>query len=575
MSKAEMGRSTLLLRSLKKQVGCFLPGDLVTTYIRMLNGDASGKAVLLDKPVVTCGRHHENDLALADDDASRHHCRFVLVNGSTYLIEDAGSSNGTYVNDTLVRYKILAVGDRIRIGKTLLEITTMEERSFDKSDSSHKVDEFSFEADLVPGTETARPVLNSSIESYPEVVGEQGCFELKAELDFVYRVSAITSKNLTLESLCHNLATLVGDWAGVRQAMLVLLHENEHDFSRSFTSQRPTEDSLSSRSAQQPKLKFNRGLVDRVLASQLPAMSTFEVATERSQKVTAMCVPVCNGRKLLGLIYVDDFQGLDDQAENMFSNTGLEVLAAIGKQVAAAIENNIYFRCALGDAAKKAVEKLTSVVSHRINNLMHLVSGGEFLIETGLKSKDLEKVAQGWGTVRRTQSRISQLSTNMAWYGRELKPLIRKTQPHKVINVIVTEMTADYGETRLKVVDGVAPELSLNLDSHYFERAVRNILAVGFWAAENGSAGQDTVALEIELLDDWYVVRVSFRHFDDRFDLAELGKGEIDCVNAEFGFLEMLIAQRILVSEAGSLACSTDSENLNTIEVRLPLVQQT
>ena len=541
------------------------------TYIRVLSGEATGKLVLLDKPNVTCGRHHESDLMLPDDDVSRHHCRFVLVSGSSYLIEDAGSSNGTYVNDVLVRYKILTEGDQVRVGKTLLGIVSMEERSLDKNDSGEKFDEFSFEADLVPGTETARPALSSPIESYAEVANEQGCFELKTELGYVYRASTIASKNLTLESLCDNLATLVGEWAGVSQSMLVLLDETEQDFSQSFTLQRPTEDSVPAQPAQLSKLKFNRGLVDRVLASRLPSRSTFEVSTERPQKVSAMCVPVDNGQKLLGLIYVDDFQGAEDQAEEVFSDRGLEVLASIGKQAAAAIENNTYFRNGLVEAAEKAIGKLTSVVSHRINNLMHLVSGGEFLIETGLKSNDLKQVADGWSMVRRTQSRISQLSTNMAWYCREFKPLMRAAKPHRVINVVANEMRADYGEARLTVVDGVTSELSLNLDSHYFERAVRNILAIGFWASEDCPTGKDTVTLETELLDNSYVIRVSFRHFDDRLDLAELGEGEIDCVNAEFGFLEMLIAQKMVASQAGSLACSTDSENQNTIEVRFPL----
>ena len=542
------------------------------TYIRVLSGEATGKLVLLDKPNVTCGRHHENDLMLPDDDVSRHHCRFVLVSGSSYLIEDAGSSNGTYVNDVLVRYKILTEGDQVRVGKTLLGIVSMEERSLDKNDSGEKFDEFSFEADLVPGTETARPALSSPIESYAEVANEQGCFELKTELGYVYRASTIASKNLTLESLCHYLAKLVGNWAGAKQALLVLLDENEQDFSESFVWHRLVEDSLSAPSAQQPKLKFNRELVDRVLASRLPGRSTFEVSSEQSQKVTAMCVPVDNGQKLLGLIYVDDFQSSGDQTGDAFSDRGLEIFASIGKQSAAAIENNLYFRSAMIDASKKAVRKLTSVVSHRINNLMHLVSGGEFLIETGLKSNDLKKVAEGWSTVRRTQSRISQLSTNMAWYCRELEPLMREAKPRGCINVAVNEVVADYGDTRLEVIDGVPPDLSLNLDSHYFDRVVRNVLSVGLWAAENDPAGQDTVTLETELLDDWYVMRVSFRHCDDRFDLAELGKGEINCVNAEFGFLEMLVARRIVTSQAGSLACSTDSGNLNTIEVRLPLV---
>jgi len=524
----------------------------VGTYIRVLSGETSGKSVLLNKPLVTCGRHHTNDLTLADDDASRHHCRFVLVNDSTYLVEDAGSSNGTYVNDVLVRCKVLAAGDQIRIGRALLEMVSVEERSLDKNDSGEQLNEFSFEADFEPGLETNWPVLNSQIESYTEVVNELGCFELEAELDFVYRASAVVSANLTLESLCHNLTTLIGDWAGVRQAMLVLLDENDQDFSQSFSMQRPAENSSFSKSAQLPKFKFNQGLVDRVLASRLPSRSTFEVSAERPQKVAAMCVPVDNGQKLLGLIYIDDFQDPGDYAEGVFTDRGLEILASIGKQVAAAIENNNYFRSVLADASKKAVGKFTSVVSHRINNLMHLVSGG-----------------------RRTQSRISQLSTNMAWHCREFEPLMREAMPCEIINGIVNEMGEDYGEKRLEFVDNVPPYLSLNLDSHYFDRAVRNILAVGFWAAENGPIGKDVVTCETELLDDWYVVRVSFQHFDGRFELAELGKGEINCVNAEFGFLEMLIAQRIVISQAGSLACSTASENLNTIEVRLPLVQQT
>ena len=544
------------------------------TYVRVLSGEASGKAVLLDNPLVTCGRHCENDLMLPDDDVSRHHCRLVLVSGSTYRIEDAGSSNGTYVNNSLVRSKTLALGDQIRVGRTLLEIVSTEEDSLDKNDLGDRLGESSFDAGLGPEIGTLITELNSPVESYPEVTSEQDCSDLKADLDFVYRASAITSADLTLEGLCHHLVKLVGDWAGVRQALLVLLQENEEDFFQTFAWQTPTEDSFT-QSDQQPKLNFNRRLVDRVHTSRLPTMVTFEVSLDRPDKVTAMCVPVDNGQKLFGFIYVDDFQGFDDQSGEVFSNRGLEVLAAIGKQAAAAIENNACVRSALNNASQKAVGKLTSVVSHRINNLMHLVSGGEFLMDAGFKSNDLKQVASGWGTVRRAQNRIGQLSTDMAWHCRKFEPLMRATKPLEIIDLVVNEMIADYGESRLNVVNRVDPNLSLNLASHYFDRAVRNVLAVSFWAAEHGPVGQDTVTLETELSGDWFVARVSFRHFDDRFDLVGLGKGEIDSINAEFGFLEMVVAQKIMASQAGSLACSTDLENQNTIEVRLPLISKT
>jgi len=545
----------------------------VRTYIHVLSGEASGEAVLLDKPFITCGRHHENDLVLPDNDVSRHHCRFVRVSSSTYRIEDAGSSNGTYVNDSLVQNKILFEGSQVRVGRTLLKLVSVKESAFGEDDWREQLSGFSLGADLEPEIETAKPVLNSPVESYTEVASEQNCFELEVGLDFVWQASAISSANLTLDGLCHNLVKLVTEWAGVSQALFVLLDENEQDFAQTFVVQPPIEDSPA-QSPQQSKFKFNRGLVDRVLVSRLPTMIEFEVSTDRRQNVTAMCVPVDNGQKLLGLIYVDDFQSPGGRAGDVFSSAGLEVFAGLGRQAAAAIDNNVYVQSALVDASQNAVRKLTSVVSHRMNNLMHLVSGGEFLIEAGLKSNDLKQVADGWGTVRRAQSRISHLSTNMAWHCREFNPSLQEAKPIGIINVITDDMSTDYGEMRLNVDIRVAPNLSLNLASHCFERAVRNILAVGFWAAGHGPVGQDTVTLEIKLSGEWFVIRVSFRHFDARFNLAELGTGEINSVNAEFGFLEMLVAKKILASQAGSLTCSTDSENLNMIEVRLPLVSQ-
>lgn len=547
----------------------FLPEDFVKTYIRVLSGEALGKKVLLDQPVVNCGRHYENDLKLKDNNVSRLHCRFVLVSGSAYLVEDAGSSNGTYVNGVLTRYKVLEEGDLIRIGNTLLEVASADQGSVVEDDAADAIEEFDFEAELTCSLGTARQVLDSLAESYPETSGEPTFVESKADRDIAYQASLIASKNLTLESLCKNLVTLVGDWAQVDQAMLVLLDENEHDFSQTFTPQVPKN---GLESAHLPKVKFSRELVDRVLASRLPSMSVFDASAEQAQKVTAMCVPIDNGHKLRGLIYVDDFQGGGEPSRKVFTNQDLEFFGSIGKQAAAAIENNVYFRTAMSEARQEAVGKLNSVVSHRINNMLHLIGGGEFLIEAGLKSNDLPQIAKGWDAVKRTQNRISQLSTNMALHCRNFQPLMRALKPRGVIDLVVNDLDSDLGESRFKVVHRTASDLSLNLDAHYFDRAVRNILAVGLSAVEAGDNGQEVVAIETLLPGDCFLIRVSFRHFDDRFNLAELGTGEINTVSAEHGFLEMLVSRKIVESQGGSLACSLEPENLNRIEIQFPMV---
>ncbi|MBZ0293766.1 MAG: FHA domain-containing protein [Anaerolineae bacterium] len=80
---------------------------------------ASQKSVLLDQPMITIGRSHDNHIILDDPFASRYHAQVRLRFGC-FTLFDADSQSGTYVNDVRVREHRLQSGDVIRIGKTSL-----------------------------------------------------------------------------------------------------------------------------------------------------------------------------------------------------------------------------------------------------------------------------------------------------------------------------------------------------------------------------------------------------------------------------------------------------------------------
>jgi sigma-B regulation protein RsbU (phosphoserine phosphatase) len=61
------------------------------------------------------GRQADNDLILRDSRASRNHAQIVLENGQ-YIIEDAASRHGVYVNGTRVERQFLRNSDRIEFG---------------------------------------------------------------------------------------------------------------------------------------------------------------------------------------------------------------------------------------------------------------------------------------------------------------------------------------------------------------------------------------------------------------------------------------------------------------------------
>jgi pSer/pThr/pTyr-binding forkhead associated (FHA) protein len=77
------------------------------------------KDVPLDKPLITIGRKMDNDVVIDNLAVSGHHAKVVEESG-TYFVEDTGSTNGTFVNDTKVAKQRLQSGDQIRIGKHVL-----------------------------------------------------------------------------------------------------------------------------------------------------------------------------------------------------------------------------------------------------------------------------------------------------------------------------------------------------------------------------------------------------------------------------------------------------------------------
>jgi len=79
-------------------------------------GPRAGMTYLLPEGNTTVGRHPASDIFLDDVTVSRHHCRFLAGNGDL-VVEDSGSTNGTYVNGGRVDRAALAPGDQVVVGR--------------------------------------------------------------------------------------------------------------------------------------------------------------------------------------------------------------------------------------------------------------------------------------------------------------------------------------------------------------------------------------------------------------------------------------------------------------------------
>lgn len=95
--------------------------------LEIVEGSEAGRQIPLDS-VVDVGREPSLPLHLDEDtQVSRRHAR-IAVQGGQVVVEDLGSTNGTYVNDQPISSpRTLNPGDKVRIGLTVLELRTRQQ----------------------------------------------------------------------------------------------------------------------------------------------------------------------------------------------------------------------------------------------------------------------------------------------------------------------------------------------------------------------------------------------------------------------------------------------------------------
>jgi diguanylate cyclase (GGDEF)-like protein len=92
-------------------------------YLVVLAGSNVGEMYKVDKERTVMGRGDAVDIRLFDEGISREHAQVVQEKakvGVQNILEDLGSTNGTFCNGTRVQRQVLSDGDKILLGSTTI-----------------------------------------------------------------------------------------------------------------------------------------------------------------------------------------------------------------------------------------------------------------------------------------------------------------------------------------------------------------------------------------------------------------------------------------------------------------------
>jgi hypothetical protein len=102
---------------------------LKEAWITVESGRRAGRELILSKEMTTIGRAEACDVGLfGDNGIERLHARILLKN-NRYLLADAGTPGGTYLNDRRIEQAMpLSSGDAIRVGGSVLRFGERQKR---------------------------------------------------------------------------------------------------------------------------------------------------------------------------------------------------------------------------------------------------------------------------------------------------------------------------------------------------------------------------------------------------------------------------------------------------------------
>ncbi len=330
--------------------------------LNVVTNDGRSYSLPVVKGKIIIGRSKDNNLILSDKTVSRRHAEIVKTKEG-YLLTDLGSYNGIKVNEKSVQSILLKHNDKIRIGVTHLTFLTGKKEKLSPEDSlvlttdsdyekEHKQileslsgSGFSDSQKLLVSVEDLKDQKEVSGTAYPEEAEADS--KIKANLSSLERSNKVL---FVLYEISRQLNTIHDFRELLKKIMDLIFMVIDADYGFLILTEDGKEDQLipaivkhkDDQVRDTGKLKASRTIIQKVIHDKVALLTSNAMADSRFdgakslfiQKIrSAICVPFWRKDKIIGVIQLDSAR-----FDNQFTQDDLELLKAIGSQVAMIIE---------------------------------------------------------------------------------------------------------------------------------------------------------------------------------------------------------------------------------------------
>ena len=470
----------------------------------VFRGNNQGMRFELEADALSLGREAGNDIQLHDTEVSRRHAE-LKRSEQTFTLTDLGSSNGTYVNGKRIDSHLLANGDEVQMGGSMMLYTCLSDESM--GDLADKIDII---ARHQPG-DRSRIVRSMSQAEGSRILDDDSAgaaspwlARARSNLQVMYRTALAVSHTLDIDQLLNRIMQLIFEWVEADRGCIMLVDPETGKLEPKVRRNRKgvkSEDRISiSKTILDYVMEHNEGVLTSNAGEDErwnPAASILQLGI-----CEAICAPMQGRYNMVGVIYIDTSISpqriIQQQQAAKFTEEHLKLMIAIAHQAALAVEDTRYYSAMVQAERLAAVGQTIASLSHHIKNILQGIRGGSFLIKEGLSQHDEKMVGKGWEFVEKNQERISNLVMDMLTFSKEREPELASADMNEVAADVVELMTSRAREKHVELQFAEAKGLPiLVFDPEGMHRAILNVVTNAIDACE-AAANEEAANQEAE-----------------------------------------------------------------------------
>jgi serine phosphatase RsbU (regulator of sigma subunit) len=304
----------------------------------IVEGDSGRRIVLIDRLPFTLGRGADRDVVLAHPQVSREHAS-IDQDGDGYLLRDAASRHGTYVNGIRVTTTRLRTGDKIALVPDARErdIIVFEEPEDDSTTRT-------LLAKIAQSAKSSKklPLTAASQTGSHEATDQSDLETLSLFLQAAQSLNSYGAVNDVLRTMLEYTIRLTGAERGfvflgdtpdtLRLECWQDKEGNAKSASVPLSGQTPDRPAISYSIVRQAATTQSDFILSDITAEAAQGHESLILNAIRA--VVAIPLRGQNSDRLLGLLYLDSHYAATD-----FTRTGKQILEAIARQASTLLEN--------------------------------------------------------------------------------------------------------------------------------------------------------------------------------------------------------------------------------------------